>query len=99
MLVVRVKFSGDYLKQERLTFNHRKIVNIYIVYEREKSVKISSYAALENCLFGAVKLIKHIDVDLYKYFGYGIGFDRKGSYLIGNEIGRNLIILGVDTSS
>ena len=30
---IRVKFSGDCLKQERLTFNHRKIVNIYIVYE------------------------------------------------------------------
>ena len=28
--------------------------------------------------------------------GYGIGFDRKGSYSIGNEIGRNVIIFGVD---
>ena len=50
-------------------------------------------------MFGAVKLTKHIDVDLYKYSGYGIGFDRKGSYSIGNEIGRNVIIFGVDMSS
>ena len=28
----RVKFSGDCLKQEKITFNHGKIVNIYIVY-------------------------------------------------------------------
>ena len=47
-------------------------------------------------MFGAVKLIKHIDVDQYKYSGYGIGFDRKGFYSIGNEIGRNAIIFGVD---
>ena len=77
---IRVKFSGDCLKQERLTFNHGKIVNIYIVYEIEKSVNISSHPTLENCLFGAVKLKKHADVDSYKYSGYGIGFDRKGFF-------------------
>ena len=54
---------------------------------------------LENCLFGAVKLTKHVDVDLYKYSGYGIGFDRKGFYSIGDEVGRNVIIFGVDMSS
>ena len=42
---------------------------------------------------------KHADVDQYKYSGYGIGFDRKGSYSIGNEISRNVIIFGVDMSS
>ena len=48
---IRVKFNGDYLKQEKITFNHGKTVNIYIVYEIEKSVNISSYPTLENCLF------------------------------------------------
>ena len=50
-------------------------------------------------MFGAVKLTKHIDVNLYKYSGYGIGFDRKGSCSIGNGIGKNVIISGVDMSS
>ena len=50
-------------------------------------------------MFGAVKKTKHADVDQYKYSGYGIGFDRKGSYSIGNEISRNVIIFGVDMSS
>ena len=63
----RVKFHGDCLKQEKITFSHRKTVNIYIFYEIEKSVNRSSYPTLENCLFGAVRLTKHIDVDLYKY--------------------------------
>ena len=95
---LRVKFSGNCLKQEKITFNHGKIVNIYIVYEIERSVNISSYPTLENCLFGAVELTKHVDVDLYKYSGYGIGFDRKGFFSIGNEIGKNVIIFGVDMS-
>ena len=47
---------------------------------------------LQSCLFGAAKLTKHVDVDLYKYSGYGIRFDRKGSYSVGDEIGRNVII-------
>ena len=76
----RVRFSGACLKQEKITFNHRKIVNIYIVYEIEKRVNISSYPTLENYLFGAVKLTKHVDVGQYKYLGYGIGFDRKGFF-------------------
>ena len=73
----RVKFSRDCLKQEKITFYHGKTVNIYIAYETERSVNTSSYPALEKCLFGAVKLTKHGDVDQYKYSGYGVGFDRK----------------------
>ena len=40
------------------------------------------------------------DIDKYKYFGYGIGFDKKGffSYPSGGT-GRNVIIFGVDMSS
>ena len=86
-------------KTREITFNHGKIVNIYIVYEIQKSVNISDYPTLENCLFGAVKLTKHVDVNKYKYSGYGIGFDRKVFYAIGAEIGRNVIIFGVDMSS
>ena len=95
----RVKFNGDCLQQEKITFNHGKIVSIYIVYEREKSVNISDYPTLENYLLGAIKLTKHVDIDQYKCFGYGTGFDRKGSFSIGNEIERNVIIFGVDISS
>ena len=34
-----------------------------------------------------------------KYFGYGIGFDRKIKFPVGNGFGRNCIIFGVDMSS
>ena len=42
------------MKRERISFNLGKMVNIYIVYETERSVNISRCPALENYLFGAV---------------------------------------------
>ena len=39
----RVKFSGSCLKQDKATYNHGTIVNIYIIYEISKSFNISSY--------------------------------------------------------
>ena len=95
----RVMFSGSFLKQDRATYNHGTIVNIYIVYEISKNYNISSYLTLENFLFGAVSLTKHVDIDQYKYCGYGIGFDRKEEFSFGNGFGRNSIILGADMSS
>ena len=51
-------------------------------------------------MLGAVEIKqKHVDVDRYKYSGYDIAFNRKGSFSIGNEIGRNVLIFGVDMSS
>ena len=76
---------------------HGKIVNIYIVYEINGYYNDNSYPTLENCLFGSVKLIKNTDINKYKYFGYGIGFDRN-SFSIDNEIARNVINFGVDMS-
>ena len=96
----RVEFNGSCLKQDSVTFNHGKVVNIYIVYEISKSINISNYPTLENCLFGAVSLNKNGDIDKYKYSGYGIGFDRHGSFSFpGTGLGRNKMIFGVDMSS
>ena len=96
----RVKFNGSCLKQDKATYSHGTIVNIYIVYEVSKKDNIRSYPTLENCLFGAVSLTKHVDIDQYKYSGYGNGFDRKGEFSFGsNGIGRNVIIFGADMSS
>ena len=76
----RVRFSGSCLKQDKITYNHGKIVNIYIVYEINKNGNTSSDPTLENCLFGAVSLTKNANIDRYQYSGYGIGFDRHGSF-------------------
>ena len=97
---IRVKFNGSCLKQDKITFNHGKKVNIYIVYEISKNCNISNYPTLEHCLFGAVKLTKNIDIDKFKYSGYGIGFDRHGSFAFPDTgSGKNVIMFGVDMSS
>ena len=44
-------------------------------------------------------MTKNVDIDRYKYLGYGIGFDRKGEFSFGNGFGRNVIIFGLDVSS
>ena len=79
-------------------FSRKNSNHLHCLWNR-KSVNISSYPTLENCLYGAVKLTKHADVDQYKYLGCGIRFDRKGLFSVGNEIGKSVIIFGVDMSS
>ena len=76
----RVEFNGSFLTQNKIIFHHKKIVNIYIVYELILYDWNSNYSTLENCLFGAVKLTRDTDIDDFKYFGYVTGFDRKGFF-------------------
>ena len=55
---IRLEFKKTCLKQDKISFNHGKIINVYIVYEINKKFNISIYPTLENCFFGAVKLTK-----------------------------------------
>ena len=54
---IKVKFNGDLLKQNKVTYNHGPIVNIYIVYRLTSTTK-DSIVTLQDCLFGAVKLTR-----------------------------------------
>ena len=55
---------------------------------------------MKNCLFGAVEITKNTDIDKYKYSGYGIGLDTRGTFLFpSGKFAQNLIICGVDMSS
>ena len=48
----------------------------------------------------AISLTKNADINKYGYSGYGIGFDRHGSFSFpGTGLGRNVIMFGVDMSS
>ena len=86
----RMEFKGSCLKQDNY--------NTYIVYEISNNN--SNYPALKICLFCAASLPKKADIDKYKYFGYGIGFDGHRSYSHqSGRNGRNAIIFGVDMSS
>ena len=94
---VWVTFNGRILRQPKVSYNHQKIVN---VYEFGTSNSHSDDHTLKNCLFGAVTLTKHADIDKYGYSGYGIGFDRKSSFLFpGGGFGQNVLTFGIDMSS
>ena len=87
----RLKLRGSCLRQDKSTFNHGKIVNIYVVYELDKLCN-KTHPTLVNCLFGAVSITKNVDIDKNRYYGYGIGFDRTSIYSVGSGFGRNVII-------
>ena len=95
----RVKFTGNCLKQPKISYTHGKIVNIYIVYELGASSSYNNDPTLKNCLFGAVTLTKNADIDKYGYSGYGIGFDKRSRFSFRNSgFGQNVLIFGVDMS-
>ena len=90
---IKLKFVGSLLMKDKITYNHGKIVNIYIVYRL--STSITSDITLENCLFGAVKITKNLKINTYS--GYGIAFDSGGSFLHpSGGYGKNVIIFGAD---
>ena len=96
----RVKFTGSCLKQDKITYTHKKVVNVYIVYELGASSSSNSDPTIKNCLFGAVTLTKNADIDEYRYSGYRIGFDRRSSFsFLGGGFGQNITILGADMNS
>ena len=95
-----MKFDGSILRQPKVTYTHKKVVNIYIVYQFSASSSNDGDPTLKNCLFGVVTLTKNADDEKYKYSGYGIGFDRRSSFSFpGGGYGQNVLIFGADMSS
>ena len=71
------------------------MVNIYIDYE----LSDDDDPTLKNYLIGAVTLTKNADIENYGHSGYGIGFDRRGSFSFRDGgYGQNVLIFGVDMS-
>ena len=85
------------MKQDKITYTHGKIEDIYTVYGIFSDLSDYNYLTLQNALFGAVKLTKNADINKYRYSGYGIGFDGKASFSFPG-LGCNETIFGVDMS-
>ena len=78
---IRVKFDGGSWKQEKVTFNHKTMVNIYVVYKINLwRFNLDNKQASWNSLFRDVKLTKNTNPDKYSYSEYGIGFDAHGTF-------------------
>ena len=56
----RVKFTGSFLKQSKISDTHETIVNIYIVYQIGTSSSHNDDPTLKHYLFGAVTLTKKL---------------------------------------
>ena len=97
------------MKQNKLGYYHGGVINIYCVYKlndlnNTEDLKIRDTTSpdftAQNCLFGAVKIVKDINTSHYKYTGYGICFDGKGSFSFGNRTDvKYVLVLGADMSS
>ena len=97
---ITVRFTGSSLKQVNISYTHRRIVKIYIVYELGASSSHNNDPTLKHCLFGAVTLTKNAYIDKYVYSGYGIGFDRRSRFSFpGGPFGQNVLIFGAGISS
>ena len=98
---IRLQFNKSYLKQSNtLTYDYGQRVNVYIVYELGASNSNNSDPALKNCLFGAVSLTKNVEIEKYRYYGFGIGFDRRSSFSFPDGgFGQNVLFFGLDMSS
>ena len=81
-----VTFNGNYMKQNKLHYAHREIVNLYIVYELKNRRVDNPDFTIQNRLVGAVKITKNTNTSHYKYEGYGICFDGESSFSFGNRI-------------
>ena len=96
----RVKLTRSCLKQSDHIYTHKKVVNIYTVYELGASSSNFSDPTIKNCLFGPVTLTKNAGIEKYKYSGYGTGFDRRSSLsFTGGGFGQNVLIFGADMST
>ena len=97
---IRVTFNGSCFKQDTLPYTRGTIVNKCIFYELSSNLNYNQNITLENCFFGAVKLINNADINKYKYPGHGTEFDGHGSFLFpSGGFGQNVIIFGVNMSS
>ena len=59
---IKVQVTGSCSKQPRFTFTHKRVVNIYIVYELGASSLDVNDPTIKNFLFGAVTLNKNADI-------------------------------------
>ena len=98
---MHLKIDGSCLKTTKKYYLYAELteLNIYIVHELSSNLN-NFDLTLENCLFGAVRLTKNAAFDKYKYLGYGIGFDSRGTFLFPyGSFAQNVIIFRVDMSS
>ena len=63
---IKLKFKKKCVKQDKVTFYPKNVVNLFIAQESHRWPQdFSADFILKNCLFGSVKLTKIADPDKY----------------------------------
>ena len=63
---IRGTFTGSYLKQDKVIFSPRNVINLFIVYQLDMWLRVlKTDFTKKDCLFGAIKLTKNADSDKY----------------------------------
>ena len=99
---MHVSLFGNYFEQIKVIIpNNNNVINIYYVYElRQVNIPLIIEFVILNALFGDMEITKNANTSKYKYKGYGICFDKDGSFSEGSiNNGRNVLIFGVHESS
>ena len=95
-----MNFNGHSLMKNNIS-SPKKVLNLYISYSLGPQLKnLKTDFTLGNCLFGSVKPNKIVDLEKYKFTGYGIRFDTHSEFLFTDRsYGKNVIILVADMGS
>ena len=98
---IKLHFRKDKVLKQSTGADHKKIVNIYIVYKIDPIYAVITPFPLKDCLFGTISVTLNTDISKYKYSGgYGFAFQKNKPFLHPSEgkYALNLIIFGCDTS-
>ena len=95
-----MNFNGHCLIENNISIP-KTVRNLYILYTLGPQLKnLNTDFTLINCLFGSVKITENVNLDKYKYTGYGIGIDSRSEFLFTDgSYGKNVIIFGANRSS
>ena len=65
---ISVRFSGNYVKENKSIYPVKSVINIYIVYSLDpvSNARNTDFTA-QNCLFGTVKITKDVNTSNYKH--------------------------------
>ena len=82
-LRIRIRFKGNFLKQDKLTFIPRNVETFLIasklnIWPRD----LNTCFTLKDCLFGAVNLTKIFSLDKHYYSGYSIRFISRSLFSV-----------------
>ena len=105
---MHVSLSDNHFQQNRvIILNNNNVINIYCVYKIDliASTRDDTFT-VQNALFGAMEITENTDTSKYNCKGYGICFDKGGTF--GHTVregnfnqttdARNVLIFGVDMS-